>query len=125
MAAVFYDQKQFPAHYHNGVFIAFHGSWDRAPFAQAGYNVVFQPLAGDHASGPCEVFADGFAGSVEISRKKPCIVPVVWLSGPTGRSTSADDNTGRIYRVVYVGGSAGGGCEIHSMPECLGFSRAC
>ena len=31
-AAVFYDQKQFPAHYRNGVFIAFHGSWDRAPF---------------------------------------------------------------------------------------------
>ncbi len=29
--AVFYDQKQFPAHYRNGVFIAFHGSWDRAP----------------------------------------------------------------------------------------------
>ena len=46
-AAVFYDQKQFPAHYRNGVFIAFHGSWDRAPFAQGGYNIVFQPLAGD------------------------------------------------------------------------------
>ena len=30
--AVFYDQKQFPAHYRNGVFIAFHGSWDRARF---------------------------------------------------------------------------------------------
>ena len=29
---VLYDQKQFPARYRNGVFIAFHGSWDRAPY---------------------------------------------------------------------------------------------
>src|ERR1700733_11815648 len=62
--AVFYDGKQFPAHYRNGVFIAFHGSWDRAPFAQGGYNIVFQPLAGAHSAGPCEIFADGFAGAV-------------------------------------------------------------
>src|SRR5215469_4723520 len=27
---VFYNQKQFPARYHDGLFIAFHGSWDRA-----------------------------------------------------------------------------------------------
>jgi len=29
---VFYDKKQFPPRYRNGVFIAFHGSWDRAPY---------------------------------------------------------------------------------------------
>ena len=57
-----YDRKQFPARYRNGVFIAFHGSWDRAPYPQGGYNVVFQPLVGDRASGNCEIFADGFAG---------------------------------------------------------------
>jgi len=28
-----------------GAFIAFHGSWNRAPFAQGAYNVVSQPLA--------------------------------------------------------------------------------
>ena len=56
-----YDQKQFPARYRDGVFIAFHGSWDRAPYPQGGYNVVFQPLDSDHASGGCEIFADGFA----------------------------------------------------------------
>ncbi|HEX4166522.1 MAG TPA: PQQ-dependent sugar dehydrogenase, partial [Bryobacteraceae bacterium] len=26
-----YDKEQFPAHYRNGVFVAYHGSWDRAP----------------------------------------------------------------------------------------------
>ena len=45
-----YDKKQFPARYREGVFIAFHGSWDRAPYPQGGYNVVFQPLAGTRAS---------------------------------------------------------------------------
>src|SRR5580704_8325460 len=50
-AMVRYDLKQFPQRYHDGVFIAFHGSWNRAPYPQGGYNVVFQPLAGDHASG--------------------------------------------------------------------------
>ncbi len=40
-AMVRYDKEQFQAPYKNGVFIAFHGSWDRAPYAQGGYNVVF------------------------------------------------------------------------------------
>jgi glucose/arabinose dehydrogenase len=35
-AMVLYDKKQFPAHYQGGVFIAFHGSWDRAPYSQGG-----------------------------------------------------------------------------------------
>jgi glucose/arabinose dehydrogenase len=58
-AMALYDKQQFPAHYRHGVFIAFHGSWNRAPYPQGGYNVVFQSLAGDHASGKCEIFADG------------------------------------------------------------------
>jgi glucose/arabinose dehydrogenase/mono/diheme cytochrome c family protein len=102
--AVFYDQKQFPVHYRNGVFIAFHGSWDRAPYPQGGYNVVFQPLAGDRASGPCEIFADGFAGAVETPEKavhRPSGLAV----GPDGALYIAEDITGRIYRVVYMGGA--------------------
>jgi hypothetical protein len=53
-----------PARYRNGIFIAFHGSWDRAPYPQQGYNVVFQPLDGARASAQCEIFADGFAGAI-------------------------------------------------------------
>ena len=114
--AVFYDQKQFPAHYRNGVFIAFHGSWDRSPFAQGGYNIVFQPLAGARAAGPCEIFADGFAGAVESPEKavhRPSGVAV----GPDGSLYISDDNTGRIYRVVYVGGSAGGRAKSTPCPS--------
>jgi hypothetical protein len=32
---------------------------------QAGYNVVFQPLADGKASGPYVVFADSFASAIE------------------------------------------------------------
>jgi glucose/arabinose dehydrogenase len=40
---MFYSGTQFPAHYKGGAFIAFHGSWNRAPMPQDGYNVTFQP----------------------------------------------------------------------------------
>ena len=41
---LFYSGKNFPAKYQDGAFIAFHGSWNRAPEPQAGYKVVFQPM---------------------------------------------------------------------------------
>jgi glucose/arabinose dehydrogenase/mono/diheme cytochrome c family protein len=105
---VFYDKAQFPTHYRNGLFIAFHGSWDRAPFAQQGYNVVFQALAGDKAAGKCEIFAEGFAGATKSPGKA--------VHRPDGLAVSADgtlfvsdDVTGRIYRVTYTGKGAGSG----------------
>jgi glucose/arabinose dehydrogenase/mono/diheme cytochrome c family protein len=102
-AMVRYDKEQFPARYRNGLFIAFHGSWDRAPYAQGGYNVVFQPLNGDHGSGPCEVFADGFAGPIESpaqAEHRPSGLAV----GPDGALYVSDDIRGRIYRIDYRGG---------------------
>jgi glucose/arabinose dehydrogenase/mono/diheme cytochrome c family protein len=99
-----YDKQQFPSPYRNGVFIAFHGSWDRAPYPQGGYNVVFQGLAGDHATGRCEIFADGFAGDVKAPGQalhRPSGVAV----GPDGSLYVSDDIRGRIYRIVYRGGS--------------------
>jgi glucose/arabinose dehydrogenase/mono/diheme cytochrome c family protein len=104
---VFYDGQSFPAHYRNGVFIAFHGSWDRAPYPQQGYNVVFQSLSGDRAAGRCEVFADGFAGAVKEPGKaahRPSGVAV----GPDGAVYVSDDIRGRIYRIDYRGGADGG-----------------
>jgi glucose/arabinose dehydrogenase/mono/diheme cytochrome c family protein len=103
-AMVQYHAQQFPARYRNGVFIAFHGSWDRAPYPQGGYNVVFQALTGDRASGECEIFADGFAGAVEAPGQavhRPSGLAV----GPDGSLYVSDDVRGRIYRIVYRGES--------------------
>jgi glucose/arabinose dehydrogenase/mono/diheme cytochrome c family protein len=115
-AMALYDQAQFPAHYQHGVFIAFHGSWDRAPYPQSGYNVVFQGLAGDHATGQCEIFADGFAGPVKAPGQalhRPSGVAV----GPDGSLFVSDDVRGRIYRIVYRGGSGTGGASITPCPS--------
>jgi len=57
-----YLGKTFPKAYQGGAFIAFHGSWNRAPGPQSGYNIVFQPLADGRVNGAYVVFADGFAG---------------------------------------------------------------
>jgi glucose/arabinose dehydrogenase/mono/diheme cytochrome c family protein len=114
-AMALYDKRQFPAHYRNGVFVAFHGSWNRAPYPQGGYNVVFQALAGDHASGQCEVFADGFAGAVESpdqAQHRPSGVAV----GPDGSLYVSDDVRGRIYRIVYRGGSGAEGSAVKVTP---------
>jgi mono/diheme cytochrome c family protein len=113
---VHYDKKQFPARYRSGVFIAFHGSWNRAPYPQGGYNVAFQPLAGDHASGNCEIFADGFAGAVmtpESAAHRPSGLAV----GPDGALYVSDDVGGRIYRIVYRGGTAGSAGSVTPCPS--------
>ncbi len=100
---VHYDKTQFPERYRNGVFIAFHGSWDRAPYPQGGYNVVFQPLSGAHAASSCEVFADGFAGPRE-SPQGAAHRPTGLAVGPDGALYVSDDVAGRIYRITYSGG---------------------
>jgi glucose/arabinose dehydrogenase/mono/diheme cytochrome c family protein len=111
-----YDKKQFPARYRNGIFIAFHGSWNRAPYPQGGYSVAFQPLTGDHASGQCEIFADGFAGAVK-SPDKAAHRPTGLAVGPDGSLYISDDVHGRIYRIVYRGGSVGGAANVTPCPS--------
>lgn len=101
---LFYDAPQFPKRYRKGVFIAFHGSWDRAPYAQGGYNVVFQRLDGAKAAGPCEIFASGFAGQ----QPTPATAqhrPTGLALGPDGAMYVADDIGGRIYRITYHDGA--------------------
>jgi glucose/arabinose dehydrogenase/mono/diheme cytochrome c family protein len=111
----FYDRDQFPNRYRNGVFIAFHGSWDRAPFPQSGYNIVFQSLAGDRAAGQCEIFADGFAGAVK-SPEKAVHRPTGVAVGPDGSLYVSDDIRGRIYKIVYRGGPGAEGADAKVTP---------
>jgi glucose/arabinose dehydrogenase/mono/diheme cytochrome c family protein len=99
---ILYDGRLFPAAYRGGAFIAFHGSWNRAPFPQGGYNVVFQPLKDGKASGPFVVFADGFAGAVKEpgqAAHRPSGLAV----GTDGALYISDDAHGRIWKVTYAG----------------------
>lgn len=99
---LFYTGNMFPEKYKNGAFIAFHGSWNRAPEKQAGFNVAFVPFANGKPSGEWEVFADGFAGKAELmapgeAKHRPCGL----AQGPDGSLYVSDDVTGAIYRIIY------------------------
>jgi glucose/arabinose dehydrogenase len=100
-AIVFYAGTQFPARYQGGLFIAFHGSWNRAPLPQGGYNIVFVPFARGAPGGDWEVFADGFAGAEKT--------PGGALARPDGLAVGADGSLyvasdvkgGAVFRIVY------------------------
>ncbi len=119
----YYDKEQFPARYRGGLFIAFHGSWNRAPYAQAGYNVVYQPLDGDRTTGQCEIFADGFAGALK-SPEKAAHRPSGVAVGPDGALYVSDDVRGRIYRIVYRGGPGAGGESFTPCPSATASAGA-
>lgn len=101
----FYDGASFPDRFHGGAFVAFHGSWNRAPLPQEGYNVVFVPFEDGEPSGEWEVFAEGFAGSGSLpgnAEHRPSGLAV----GPDGSLFIGDDTGGTIWRVVHTGAEA-------------------
>ena len=101
---MFYEGKMFPAHYKGGAFIAFHGSWNRAPLPQDGFYVAFQPFSGDKPTGKYEIFADGFAGSAPVTgRTQAQSRPDGVAEGPDGSLYITDSQKGKIWRVMYTG----------------------
>jgi glucose/arabinose dehydrogenase len=101
-AVLFYTGDQFPEEYHGGAFVSFHGSWNRAPEPQAGYNVAFVPFQGNEPLADYTVFADGFAGET-VSPGEAAHRPMGLAVGPDGSLYVGDDQAGRIYRIVYTG----------------------
>ncbi len=99
---LFYTGKMFPEKYRNGAFIAFHGSWNRAPLNQKGYFVVFVPFSNGKPSGKYEVFASGFAGKANItSPAQAAHRPCGLAQGPDGALYVSDDVKGTIWKIVY------------------------
>ncbi|QES89714.1 sorbosone dehydrogenase [Rhizosphaericola mali] len=102
---LFYTGNQFPAKYKNGAFIAFHGSWNRAPKPQQGFCVVFQPFKDGKPFGDYEIFAKGFPGTDAPLQNpgdaahRPCGL----AQGPDGALYVTDDVKGRVYKITYSG----------------------
>jgi glucose/arabinose dehydrogenase len=91
----FYTGKQFPARYHNAVFIAEHGSWNRS--RKNGYRVSVVRLQDNRAVG-YEPFVTGWQQG-ESAWGRPADVLVM----PDGSLLVSDDQAGAVYRVSYRG----------------------
>jgi len=102
---LFYTGNQFPSEYHQGGFIAFHGSWNRAPMPQQGYKVVFVPFDGANpANREYQTFADGFAGeAVLMSPEEAEHRPMGLAQGPDGSLYVVDSKHGKMWRIIYTG----------------------
>jgi glucose/arabinose dehydrogenase len=100
---LFYGGDQFPEKYRGGAFIAWHGSWNRAPLPQEGYNLTFTPFDGTAPAGDYDVFAEGFTG-VDTLRSSGNAEhrPTGLAVGPDG-GLYVDDEGGTIWRIAYVG----------------------
>jgi len=107
MELLFYQGNQFPERYKKGVFIAFHGSTDRAPYPQAGYIVCFAPFENGKPTGKWEVFADGFTGVDTVVNTSDALYrPMGLAEGPDGSLYISESNKGKIWRVMYKGNKA-------------------
>jgi len=102
-ALVFYAGSQFPSEYKGGAFIAFHGSWNRAPEPQQGYRVVFVPFSGGSPKGDYQTFANDFAGTPTPQPTTAKYRPAGLAVAPDGSLYVADDVQGRIWHITYRG----------------------
>jgi len=120
--STFYRGEQFPEQYHGGLFIAWHGSWNRAPLRQGGYKVTFSPFGENGLpNGDAIVFADGFAGTDNLaSPRQATWRPMGLAVGPDGSLYISDSTKGTIWRVMHVDDeTASGGAG-----EPVGLGRA-
>ncbi|MFZ5623238.1 MAG: PQQ-dependent sugar dehydrogenase [Gemmatimonadota bacterium] len=94
MALAFAGGTALPPEWRHGVFVAFHGSWNRAPLPQQGFRVVFAPFGPDHR--PTGAFKDFALAAGQPTSIRPSGVAV----GRDGSVYIAADHSGMIWRVV-------------------------
>jgi glucose/arabinose dehydrogenase len=90
----FYTGNMFPAEYKNGIFIAEHGSWNRAK--KLGYRIRFVSVDPDGKNAKASVFAGVWLDDQKIVGR-----PADILQAPDGSLLVADDQAGAVYRISY------------------------
>ena len=97
MRIAFYNGDMFPDEYHNQIFIAEHGSWNRSE--KIGYRVSLVRLdeAGKRVLS-YEPFIEGWLDGDQVFGR-----PADVLVAPDGSLLVSDDKAGKIYRVTYGG----------------------
>jgi glucose/arabinose dehydrogenase len=96
----FYTGKSFPAEYQNGVFLCYHGSWNRSK--RVGYSLAFIPFGKDgKPTGPPRDFLTGFL--LDPDSKDVWGRPVDVLQMPDGSLLMSDDGGRIVWRIRYTG----------------------
>jgi glucose/arabinose dehydrogenase len=96
---LFYTGNQFPEKYRGGMFLAFHGSWNRAE--RTGYKVAYIPFKdGKPQSGPQD-FMTGWM--LDPGKREVWGRPVGLLQMPDGSLLVTDDGGSKIWRISYKG----------------------
>lgn len=90
----FYTGSMFPSEYHNQIFIAEHGSWNRS--SKIGYRITVVKIVNNKAIS-YEIFADGWMQDETILGR-----PVDILVARDGALLVSDDLYGVIYRIYYT-----------------------
>jgi glucose/arabinose dehydrogenase len=91
----FHTGTQFPARYHDQIFIAEHGSWKRSK--KIGYRITLVRVEGNKPVA-YEPFATGW-----LQGEKAWGRLVDGLVMPDGALLVSDDYAGAIYRITYRG----------------------
>lgn len=100
----FYTGKSFPAEYQNGVFLCYHGSWNRSK--RVGYSLAFVPFdKNGKPTGPPRDFLTGFL--LDPDSKDVWGRPVDVLQMPDGSLLMSDDGGNVVWQIRYLGGQGG------------------
>ena len=95
------DNPAFPEPFNEGVMIAFHGSWNRAPLAQAGYQLSFVPMKNGSMNGKPIDFAVGFSLKENLlSSRDSGHRPVGLALGPDGALYVSDSAQGAVWKIT-------------------------
>lgn len=95
MAMAFYSGDAFGPKYRDGLFMAFHGSWNREPLPQEGYRVVFVPFANARPTGEYSTFATDKGGPTTLRASGVAV-------GTDGSLYISADRNGKIWKVSKI-----------------------